>query len=99
MRSPSPPPPPNCRPNPFRTGAPAGRAFLIQVPGTWASALSDSVIAGLMNWLLPELTGRRDVAAFSTEEMGQADVTHSRTQAQHRGKKNKRRGIWTETEE
>lgn len=54
---------------PLLLATPAGRAFLIQVPGTSASALRDSEIAGLMNWLLPELTGHRDVAAFSTEEV------------------------------
>ncbi|GAB7550056.1 cytochrome C [Cupriavidus sp. CuC1] len=54
---------------PLLLATPAGRAFLIQVPGTSASALSDAEIAGLMNWLMPALTGRHDVPAFSTEEV------------------------------
>ncbi|MDR3381526.1 cytochrome C [Cupriavidus basilensis] len=55
---------------PLLLATPAGRAFLIQVPGTSASALSDAEIAGLMNWLMPALTGHNDVEAFSTEEVG-----------------------------
>lgn len=55
---------------PLLLATPAGRAFLIQVPGTSASALSDAEISGLMNWMMPALIGRHDVPAFSTEEVG-----------------------------
>jgi len=48
---------------------PAGRAFLVQVPGTSGSALTDAEIAELMNWMLPALTGRRDIAPFTTAEV------------------------------
>ncbi|ODV42839.1 cytochrome C [Cupriavidus sp. UYMMa02A] len=51
----------------------AGRAFLIQVPGTSGSSLTDAQVAELMNWMLPALTGRQDIAPFTTEE-----VTHYR---------------------
>ncbi|MDF3839947.1 cytochrome c [Cupriavidus basilensis] len=54
---------------PLLLATPAGRAFLIQVPGTSASALSNSEIAGLMNWLLPALSGRSDLKPFSAEEV------------------------------
>ena len=35
---------------------PEGRAFLVQVPGTSNSALSDAQIAVLLNWLLPQFS-------------------------------------------
>jgi mono/diheme cytochrome c family protein len=35
---------------------PEGRAFLIQVPGTSNSALSDAQIAVLLNWMLPQFS-------------------------------------------
>jgi mono/diheme cytochrome c family protein len=47
----------------------AGRAFLIQVPGTSGSSLTDAEVAELMNWMLPALTGRQDIAPFTTEEV------------------------------
>jgi len=48
---------------------PAGRAFLVQVPGTSGSSLTDAEIAELMNWMVPALTGRSGVVAFTTEEV------------------------------
>lgn len=48
---------------------PAGRAFLVQVPGTSGSALTDAQIAELMNWMLPALIGQRDVAPYTTQEV------------------------------
>jgi mono/diheme cytochrome c family protein len=47
----------------------AGRAFLIQVPGTSGSSLTNAEVAELMNWMLPALTGRQDIASFTTEEV------------------------------
>jgi mono/diheme cytochrome c family protein len=35
---------------------PGGRAFIVQVPGVMNSALQDQDIAGLMNWLLPQVS-------------------------------------------
>lgn len=35
---------------------PEGRAFLVQVPGTSNSALSDAQIAVLLNWMLPRFS-------------------------------------------
>jgi mono/diheme cytochrome c family protein len=35
---------------------PEGRAFLVQVPGTSNSALSDAEIAVLLNWMLPQFS-------------------------------------------
>jgi mono/diheme cytochrome c family protein len=47
----------------------AGRAFLVQVPGTSGSDLTDAQIAELMNWMLPALTGRQDIAPFTPQEV------------------------------
>ncbi|MDP3749566.1 MAG: cytochrome c [Phenylobacterium sp.] len=35
--------------------APGGRAFIVQVPGTSNSKLSDADIAELLNWLIPRM--------------------------------------------
>jgi mono/diheme cytochrome c family protein len=35
---------------------PEGRAFLVQVPGTSNSALTDAEIAVLLNWMLPQFS-------------------------------------------
>jgi len=35
---------------------PEGRAFLVQVPGTSNSALSDAEIAVMLNWMLPQFS-------------------------------------------
>ena len=39
------------------TRLPEGRAFLVQVPGTLNSGLSDQEIADLLNWLVPTYAG------------------------------------------
>ncbi|WP_454735593.1 c-type cytochrome [Cupriavidus necator] len=49
--------------------SPAGRAFLVQVPGTSGSDLTDAQIAELMNWMLPVLTAQRDAAPYTTQEV------------------------------
>uniref|UniRef100_UPI003F4989FA c-type cytochrome n=1 Tax=Cupriavidus necator TaxID=106590 RepID=UPI003F4989FA len=49
--------------------SPAGRAFLIQVPGTSGSDLTDAQIAELMNWMLPTLTAQRNAAPYTTQEV------------------------------
>jgi mono/diheme cytochrome c family protein len=57
---------------------PEGRAFLVQVPGTSNSKLSDGEIATMLNWLLPE---------FSHAEMPPDFVPYTRdevTRLRHR---------------
>lgn len=49
--------------------SPAGRAFLVQVPGTSGSDLTDAQIAELMNWMLPALAAQRDTAPYTTQEV------------------------------
>ena len=43
---------------------PEGRAFLVQVPGTSNSALSDAQIAVLLNWMLPHFSREEIPADF-----------------------------------
>lgn len=47
----------------------AGRAFLVQVPGTSGSDLTDAQIAELMNWMLPALTAQHDAAPYTPQEV------------------------------
>jgi hypothetical protein len=52
---------------------PAGRRYLVQVPGTSQSALSDREIAELLNWMIRSLSVRpvpRDLGDFSAAEVG-----------------------------
>ena len=47
---------------------PAGRRYLVQVPGTSQSALSDREIAELLNWMIRSLSDRpvpRDLGDFT----------------------------------
>jgi len=52
---------------------PGGRAFLVQVPGSAFSPLSDAELAGVLNWILDEY-GPREIAEraapYSGEEVG-----------------------------
>src|SRR5574341_1509188 len=51
---------------------PGGREYLIRVPGTAQSELSDARTATLLNWMLQEFSADelpRDFTAFSTEEV------------------------------
>ncbi len=43
---------------------PGGREYLIQVPGTAQSALSDARVAALLNWLLSEFSPEQVPAGF-----------------------------------
>lgn len=57
---------------------PEGRAFLVQVPGTSNSALSDAQIAVLLNWMLPQFSREEippDFIPYTT-----AEVTRLRNQ-------------------
>ncbi len=47
---------------------PAGRAFLVQVPGSSQSPLSNAETAALLNWMLEEFA-RSDAEPFSEEEV------------------------------
>ena len=39
--------------------SPAGRRFLIQVPGSAQSTLSDAELAALLNWMIPNLSASK----------------------------------------
>jgi hypothetical protein len=57
-------------------GTPAGRRYLIEVPGASQSPLSDAALARLLNWMVRHLSARpvpRDFVNFTAEE-----VAHSR---------------------
>lgn len=52
---------------------PAGRRYLVQVPGTSQSALSDREIAELLNWMIRSLSDRavpRGLGDFTAREVG-----------------------------
>lgn len=54
------------------TRLPEGRAFLVQVPGTLNSGLSDMEIAALLNWLVPtyaEHSMPADFISYSPKEV------------------------------
>ncbi len=49
-----------------------GREFLIQVPGTAQSALSDNEVAGVLNWILDNFSPAElpaDFIPYTTEEI------------------------------
>jgi mono/diheme cytochrome c family protein len=47
---------------------PAGRAFLVQVPGSSQSPLDDAETAALLNWILANIA-KADVAPYTVEEV------------------------------
>ncbi|MBS0580501.1 MAG: cytochrome c [Proteobacteria bacterium] len=50
-----------------------GRRYLVQVPGTAQSVLSDAEIAALLNWMMRQLSGvplPAGVADFTAQEVG-----------------------------
>jgi mono/diheme cytochrome c family protein len=51
--------------------SPAGRRFLIQVPGVSQSTLSDAELADLLNWMIQNLSLTRpaDVTPFTATEI------------------------------
>lgn len=51
---------------------PAGRRYLLQVPGVALSMLSDRDLAALLNWMLPTLggVGPKQFRAFTAAEVG-----------------------------
>ena len=51
---------------------PGGREFLIQVPGTSQSALSDAEVAGVLNWILENFSSEQlpiDFVPYSRKEI------------------------------
>ncbi len=53
-------------------GTAAGRRYLVQVPGTAQSVLSDAEIAELLNWMMRELSSRplpAGIADFTAPEV------------------------------
>jgi mono/diheme cytochrome c family protein len=53
--------------------APDGRAFVVQAPGVANAALSDTELARLLNWLLPEMDAAHlpaGAAPYTAEEVG-----------------------------
>ncbi len=68
-------------------GAPGGRDFLVQVPGSSQAPLSDRALASLMNWMLERFqtrTPRQPIRPYTEEEVARArartpiDVTATR---------------------
>jgi mono/diheme cytochrome c family protein len=57
---------------------PAGRRYLVQVPGTSQSALSDPEIAELLNWMIRSLSGRPVPPGM--EDFTAAEVTAYRSE-------------------
>lgn len=58
---------------------PEGRAFLVQVPGTSNSALSDAQIAVLLNWMLPQFSRKEIPSGFvpyTADEVARLRVQH-----------------------
>ena len=70
-----------------------GRAFLVQVPGTSNSGLSDAQIAALLNWMVPALSAAEmppGFVAYTADEVAKlraqklADVAARRDQVVRR---------------
>jgi len=58
--------------------SPQGRAFLVQVPGTAQSPLSDAQVAALLNWMLARFSAAqmpRDAAPYSAAEVARLRAT------------------------
>ena len=52
---------------------PGGREYLVRVPGSAQSPLSDASLAGVLNWMIREFgpaTVARDFVPFDAEEVG-----------------------------
>lgn len=55
-------------------GMPAGRQFLVQVPGSAQSVLSNAELAELLNWMIQNLgggPGRNDYTRFTEKEVAE----------------------------
>lgn len=56
---------------------PAGRRYLIQVPGVAQSNLSDMEVASVLNWMMRNLANQKDID--EVESFTQAEVTKYRS--------------------
>jgi len=54
---------------PLLLATPAGRAFVIQAPGTSGSDLGDAEIAELINWMVPALSRGTPDPAYTPQEV------------------------------
>jgi mono/diheme cytochrome c family protein len=50
---------------------PAGRAYLVRVPGVAQSSLDDERLAALLNWMMREMSGAQPSPAFAGREVRQ----------------------------
>ena len=50
-------------------GSPAGRAYLVRVPGVAQSALDDERLAALLNWMMSEFSGAAQSPGFDAREV------------------------------
>jgi mono/diheme cytochrome c family protein len=48
---------------------PAGRAYLVRVPGVAQSSLSDERLASLLNWVMREMSGAAPSPAYDAREV------------------------------
>ena len=49
--------------------SPAGRQYLLQVPGSSQSPLSNSELAAVLNWMIESFTGAKDFNRFTEAEV------------------------------
>ncbi len=49
---------------------PAGRAYIVQVPGSSQAPLSDAALAALLNWLIPRVSEGETFEPFTADEIG-----------------------------
>jgi mono/diheme cytochrome c family protein len=49
---------------------PAGRAYLVRVPGVAQASLDDARLAALLNWVLAEFSGATPGPAYTGDEVG-----------------------------
>jgi mono/diheme cytochrome c family protein len=54
---------------PFLT-TPAGRAYLVRVPGVAQAPLGDERLAALLNWVLREMSGAQLAPVYDAREVG-----------------------------
>jgi mono/diheme cytochrome c family protein len=56
---------------------PSGRAYLVQVPGTAQSSLTDAEVAGVLNWMLETFSAEQlpaDFEPYTEEEVARLRV-------------------------
>lgn len=65
---------------------PAGRAYLIQVPGSSQAPLTDAELAAVLNWLLDEFTSKGKFDKLTPEEVSHYRKTTLTNPAEIRSK-------------